>query len=599
MALTLFQRIVKRFNQTFSRFGEKSTVEIEDFELEHFLLYHGLIGSSPEGQRSFKDVRADFLSAVKNKSSLQMGITLKLMPLFWEDKLKAIAAEIKDTQKDAIIRCLMPDNSDGMLAPNQNPPFAEDWRVRANAATLIAYVGDANAVSVLTKSLNDTAVSAKSAFCHTVLALAETKTPAALSAVEEYIFADEPWFRVDCINAIARWPFTQVAEILSKALTSVNNLSDYAAVAAARHHKPATFLKDDRQAVQNGGMAMLLALCAPAHKAFQPEQLMAFDLPSCFEDAVKLAKENDSALRLRATLNLIDWIETNRLNIDVDDRSALDQKTLEDTKTNLLSDATQKRLSEKFTAHTWQKEHSNAIRDLEGACLIQLLGEFKDESQLKKLEELASHEDSLYADSAIEAIGKIGSASSAEKLIQIGRRAVNQEERATKAASAQPVVEVQPKESVTYWHVLRALGNVKTDQSFEYLLSAVQDHAPDKREKALSSLVSVGKGLKLSTEKETALRSILLEAFKDPSTLVRQTAIEAAAVFDDPSLIEDVAAMAIAKESSLWKEANKSLKSLSQQGHKEKVLAELNKRLVTTSDQTRKDRLTKLANELK
>jgi HEAT repeat protein len=326
---------------------------------------------------------------------------------------------------------------------------------------------------------------------------------------------------------------------------------------------------------------------------------MAFDLASCFEEAVKLTKENDSALRLRATLNLIDWIETNRLNIDVDERSSLDQKTLEDTKTTLLSDATKKRLSEKFAAHTWQKEHSNAIKDLEGACLIQLVGELKDESQLKKLEELASYEDSLYADSAIEAIGKIGSASSAEKLIEIGRRAVNQEVRATKAASAQPVVEVQPKESVTYWHVLRALGNVKTDQSFEYLLSAVQDHAPDKREKALSSLVSVGKALKLSTEKETALRSILLEAFKDPSTLVRQTAIEAAAVFDDPSLIEDVAAMATAKESSLWKEANRSLKSLSQQGHKEKVLAELNRRLITTSDQTRKDRLTKLANELK
>src|SRR5690348_17129006 len=140
MALTLLQRIVKRFNQTFSRFGEKSTVELEDFELEHFLLYHGLIGSSPEGQRSFKDVRADLLAAVKNKSSLQMGITLKLMPLFWEDKLKAIVAEIKDTQKDAILACLMPDNSDGMLAPNQNPPFAEDWRVRANAATLIGYL---------------------------------------------------------------------------------------------------------------------------------------------------------------------------------------------------------------------------------------------------------------------------------------------------------------------------------------------------------------------------------------------------------------------------------------------------------------------------
>lgn len=598
MALTLLQRIVKRFNQTFSHFREKSIVEIEDFELEHFLLYHGLIGSSPEGQRSFRDVRADFLAAVKSKSSLQMGITLKLMPLFWEDKLKAIAGEIKDSQKDALIHCLMPNNSDGMLAPNQNPPFCEDWRVRANAATLIAYVGDANAANVLTNSLRDTAHSAKSAFCHTVLALAETKTPAAISAIEEYVFADEPWFRVDCVNAISRWPFAQVAEILSKALTSVNNLSDYAAVAAARNHKPAVFLEDDRKVVQDGGMAMLLALCAPEHKAFAPEQILALEPAACFENAVKLTKENQSALRLRATLNLIDWIETNRLRIDVDHRSALDQKMLEETRNSLLSDENKKRLREQFAAHTWQKDHAAAIKDLEGACLIQLVGSFKDESLLNKLEELASNEDSLYADAAIEAIGKIGIPASSEKLVQIGKRLVNQQDRATKAPSAQPVVEEEPKQSLTYWHILTALGNLKSEQSFEYLMAAVHDYAPDKRQKAISSVVSVGKGLNLTTEKETLLRTILLQAFKDPSTLVRQTAIESAAVFNDPSLIEDVAAMTIAKESSLWKEAQRSLKALARQGHKEKVLAEVKRRLAATSDQTRKDRLTKLADEL-
>ncbi|HNB22130.1 MAG TPA: hypothetical protein PKZ32_06930, partial [Candidatus Melainabacteria bacterium] len=456
-----------------------------------------------------------------------------------------------------------------------------------------------NAVSVLSASLHDTANSAKSAFCHTVLALADLKTPAALKTIEEYAFSDEPWFRVDCINAISRWPFTQVAEILSNALTSVNNLSDYSAVAAARNHKPALFLKDDRKAVQDGGMAMILALCAQNHRAFAPEQIISFDLACCFDDAFRLANENESALRLQATLNLIDWIEANRLNINVEDRSSLDQKRLDDSKNSLLSEERKKRLSAKFAAHTWQKDHLGAIKDLEGACLIQLIGIFKDESQLNKLEELAATEDSLYANAAIEAIGRIGVASSCDKLVQIAKRLVSQEERATRATSAQPVMEDQPKKSLTYWHILNALGNLKSEQSFEYLLSAVQDHAPDKREKALSSLVSVGKDLNLPTEKETQLRSILLKSFKDPSTLVRQTAIQSAAVFGDPSLIEDVAAMAGAKESSLWKEANRALKTLSEKGHKEKVLAEVNKRLAATSDQTRKDRLAKLANELK
>ena len=228
-----------------------------------------------------------------------------------------------------------------------------------------------------------------------------------------------------------------------------------------------------------------------------------------------------------------------------------------------------------------------------------MVGEFKDESQVGILEELAAQEDLLYTNSAIDALGKIGVSSAAGPLIQIANRLVNQDERATKAASAQPVAEENLQESVTYWHILNALGNLKSEHSFDFLNSAVQDFAPDKRQKALASLVSVGKALTLSQEKQSAMRAHLVDAFKDPSTLVRQTAIESAAVLGDPALIEEVAAMTNARETSLWKEASRALKTLSKEGHKEKVLTELNKRLAGTSDQTRRDRILKLTNELK
>ncbi|MCC6979572.1 MAG: hypothetical protein IT343_14735 [Candidatus Melainabacteria bacterium] len=598
MALTPLQRIVKRITSVFSHFREKTAVEIEDFELEHFLLYHGLIGSSPEGQRAFRDVRADFMSAVKNKSSLQMGITLKLMPLFWEDKLKSIAAEVKDTQKDSIIACLMPDNRDGMLAPNQNPPFAEDWRVRANAATLIAYVGAPNATDVLTNSLNDTAGSARSAFCHTVLALAAIKTPAALSAIEPYMFADEPWFRVDSINAISHWPFDTVAEILADGLNSINNLSDYAAVSTARNHKPEKFLTDKRPSVQNGGMAMILALCSPDHKAFSPDQLLPFDLGNCLEHVLKLNKEKSSALRIRTALFLVDWLTANRLSMNTLDKSTPDIKTLEDAKNSLLSEESGRVIEERFAQHEWKKSPRDIVKDLEGICLIALTGEFKLQGQIAKLEELAAQESFLYADAAIEALGKIGVSTCGEKLIQIANRLVNKKARCSKALSAQPVVEESPQKSLTYWHILSALGNLKTDASFEFLLGAVSDHAPDKREKALSSLISVGKELSLAADKKAAMHEFLIEAFKDPSNLVKQTAIESAGILNDAALIEEVAAMAQAKEPSLWKEAHRTLKSMAQNGHKEQVCAAVKKRIESTGDAGRRERLTKLANEL-
>lgn len=598
MALTLFQRIVKRFNSAFSHFREKTAVELEDFELEHFLFYHGLIGSSPEGQRNFRDVRADFLAAVKNRSSVQMGITLKLMPLFWEDKLKAIAAEVKDTQKDAIAACLMPDNRDGMLAPNQNPPFAEDWRVRANAATLIAYVGAPGATAVLASSLDDTAGSAKSAFCHTVLALAEIKTPAALSAIEPYMFADEPWFRVDSINAISHWSFDTVSEILAEGLTALNNLADYAAVATARNHKPLLFLEDKRVGVQNGGMAMILALCSPQHKAFSPEQLLPFELGNCLETVLRLTRENPSALRICASLFLIDWISANRLSMNTLEKSTPDLKFLDEAKTSLVTEENKRELDAKFSKHEWKKSSKDIVKDLEGICLIDLSGEFKNEGQIAKLEELAAHENHLYADHAIEALGKIGVSTSADQLIQIASRLIDKKSRSAKAPSAQPVMEEKPQESLTYWHILNALGNLKSETSFDFLLSAVGDFAPDKREKALSSLISVGKDLSLTADKKAAMQEFLREAFKDPSNLVKQSAIESAAVLNDAALIEELAAMAQAKEASLWKEAHRALKTMAQSGHKDQVIAAVKKRIESASDSSRRERLTKLASEL-
>lgn len=599
MALSLFHRIVKRFNKTFSNFGEKSTVEIEDFELEHFLLYHSLLGSSPEGQRAFRDVREDVLAAVKNKSSVQMNIALKLKPLFWEDKLKTIVAEIKDTQKDALVSCLLPDNSDGSLAPNQNPILSDDWRVRANAASLIAYIHAPNAVEALSKSLDDTAENAKSAFCHTVLALASFKTPAALNAIDQYTFAEEPWFRVDSINALSHWPLDIAAQVLAEALTSVNNLSDYAAFAAARNHKPIAFLKDDRANVQDGGMSMILALCHPNHKAFTAEQFLPLELSSTFELAIQRSNEVHSALRLRAALYLIDWIHNNRLALNPGiDKSVPSQNELDTARESLLTDQIKQDISAKFAKHQWQNDRVSMLKDLEGVCLIELLGEFKDAAHNTKLEELASRSKAIYTNAAIDALGKIGSASAADKLIDISKKLINQETRATKAPSAQPVVEEQLAETQTYWHILQALGNLHTETSFNYLMAATQDYAPDKREKALSSLISTGRNLNLEGARRSEMLGVLTASFKDPSSLVKQTAIRSAAGLGDSALIEEIAAMALAKETSLWKEAFSSLKTLAETGHKEKVVAELQKKVSATSDQAKRERIQKLISDL-
>jgi hypothetical protein len=86
---TIFQnkfvsKVVRQFKQLAgSMSSEKPDSLVEDYVLEHFLLYHGLVGSMPENQRQFDDIRADIRKALSERSSVQLCIALKLPPLWW------------------------------------------------------------------------------------------------------------------------------------------------------------------------------------------------------------------------------------------------------------------------------------------------------------------------------------------------------------------------------------------------------------------------------------------------------------------------------------------------------------------------------------
>lgn len=606
MALTFMQRLVKGFNQTFSRFGEKTSVQLDDFELEHFLIYHGLIGSSPENQRAFRDVRADILGAVKQKSSFEMGVALKIAPLYWEEKLKTIVAEIKDTQQDALLACLVPDNEDNMLPPSQNALYSEDWRVRANAATILGYIGSSAAVERLAKSLDDTASNTKSAFYYVSNALAKFKTNHAMEVIEPFIYSDEPWFCVDAAGALSQWPFEAIAEKLSKGLTSVNKLSDYTAVSVAKHYKPTVFLNDQRPTVQNAGFAMILALVDPTHKAFQNEQIFPVRLEDCFTRAAELTKGNATALRVTALANLCDWLSQNRGNLriyatstgnDVGDIAV--ENVLHETKEYLRSEEVKQKIDQLFNTHNWQTEREAATKDLEGQCLLALVGQFGLTQHLSKVEELAVEKNGFYTESGIDALGAIGSEQSVQKLIALAKTLVNPESRATRAHSPQPVVEDQPEDTDAYWHILKALGHLKYEKSFDFLLSAVQDFAPDKRQQALSSLIKVGSAINLSSEKKAQMHSYLSNSFKDVAASVKHAAIESASLLPTPEVIEEVANMTASKETSLWKESTRVLKEMAESGHKVLVLKHLEKAASATKDQNKRERMLSFAEKLK
>ena len=162
------KNIIKQIKQLALGLKEKPEVSLEDFQLEHIMLYHALAGTSPDNQKQFQEVRADIFQALERGSSDQLCIALKLPPLMWKEKLEAIFGQIKESESAALLECLLPDG-DGLLpASGENPLRHSDWRVRANAAYVLAFLQKGKAVPSVVRALveSDSDESVQAAFCH-------------------------------------------------------------------------------------------------------------------------------------------------------------------------------------------------------------------------------------------------------------------------------------------------------------------------------------------------------------------------------------------------------------------------------------------------
>jgi HEAT repeat protein len=145
--------------------------------------------------------------------------------------------------------------------------------------------------------------------------------------------------------------------------------------------------------------------------------------------------------------------------------------------------------------------------------------------------------------------------------------------RTQDALSANPINEIEPDKARTYWFILRALGNLSSDDSLAFLLEATQDVASDKREEALSSTIKLWckSGGKLAKAGE--IKNALQKCLSDPSPQVRIRAIEGAATLDLAELIGPLVGLINAQEMSVTRAAMSTLEKLAANGHKEPLRA--------------------------
>jgi HEAT repeat protein len=557
-------------NRARSLFKEKTQVTIEDYEQEHLLIYHGLIGSSPDNQKAFRDVRADIQSAVSSHSSIQLGVALKLQPLYWEDKLLQIFGEFNDKERANALVTLLPATNN-VEWPNLSEPLGHpDWRVRANTARILAYFQAKDALPDLARSLDDTASSGKPAFAHIARALGIIGGDQARVALTKHLNSSEPWFRVDVMAALANLPLSDIKDDFLKALLTISPLSDYIAVSVSRKMSPLHLLHTEEKDVQKGACQIIIGLLEASRQTFTKDLLGEFDFadfPGSVEDI--LAKDVN-VLSLRAASEIASsWKVFSADDIEaldlVDQKENID-KVIMDFEKILASEQARSVIKMTISDENIQSLlKSNEIdekkNDLRHA--IKLAGQHHfDESSL--LLSLLKQTDAL-ATPALEedliiALGQIGDEKAARPLVDLAKALVNVSSRCSAIKSAQPVAEDEPERARLYWLILKALGNINTAESRELLINACMDFAPDKREQALLSLTALHS--KFSTADVTSIITIIEEGLHDPSPSVRIAAMAAAAEVADHRFIDRILRLCDSIEVSVSRQAFKTLKKL-------------------------------------
>lgn len=580
---TLFTRVVKQFKRLASGLKETPKVAVDDFELEHFLIYHGLIGTSPENQREFRDVRADIKQALEAESAVQLSIALKIPPLWWGEKLAAIVLELtnEDSTKQKMIDLLLPPDEDN-ADPNVVPICNSDWRVRANAASMLADLNCKQASYHLVKLLDDTTYDGKISFAHISYALGRLGTDQAKEALLPYLYNEENWLRVDAARALALWPTALISHGLADALLAKHPLQDYMSIAVARQHKVADLLKTNDPIVYQAALEMVIQIIEATSQTFNNDIGFDLGLPDCFPTISKATKAEPR--QIRASLMLANWLKKNQeqitdSNLDTEIQSILDSFANKATADAIVA----------YLNNNAKTDNDSLGQMRHAAYLAGKLGIVEATESLER----ALDNNSPIVNEAIDALSLLKDKQAVPRLIAMLKKLVNLEERTSQQLSAQPVMEENTEAALTYWILLRALGALPTKESYDVLLKACLDYAPDKRQMAFESLLSV-----IAAEPslmDDRFLHLVEEAINDPSTPVRVVAYKAVGQLELANLItKTVSILAQSKEPSIKRQAKASLLQLASKGHGQAVCRAIEQKLKTEFDPYQRQDLEKI-----
>jgi HEAT repeat protein len=564
-------RLVKRLAAALK---ERPRASVDEYETEHILLYHGLVGSHQENQPEFRDVRADIRQAIANRSPVELCIALKLPPLWWDDRLHSIFAELDGQQRQIALSLLLPDRLDGQAADAGDPLQHADWRVRANAAGLLAELGAGQAVARLVSALEQAAGGeGKPAFCHIAYALARLGTPEARRKLLAYLDNDDPWVRVDAARALALWPEDEVAADLTRAMLAHHALSDYMAVVIARQHNPCVLLANADESVRQGALEVVIGVLEAAAQTYSQDIVIETQTHRAWPSVWQTYRQRRQPRQLRAALKLALWLKEHEELWQGQPTLAELPEHLEPVLSELTGADAKKTVLEEL-AHLSGRPPEARVRASESQLRHALLlaGELKERQAVPLLLSLLNEDEPLLEET-IDALGRVGDERAAEALVKLAMTVASPEERDTGERSKYPVEEEDAQPARRYWLILRSLGAMPaTAESVSLLLKATHDLSADKREQALLSLTGA---LSASTTAGASadVRAAIEAGLHDPCVPVRVAALTAVAQFQLTSELPLVVRLTDAKEVSLRNKAFDTLSSLAGKNAREVAAA--------------------------
>jgi HEAT repeat protein len=582
--MPVFAKWIKKIT---SIFAEKTPVKTDEFELEHFMVYHGLVGTSPENQRKFKDVRADMKIAIDERNSQQVAAMLKLEPLLWEEKLKTIFGEYTD--RELLLAVLAPDINEESLTFEDVPLLHEDWQVRANAALLLAHMEATEVIDKVVRSLHDTASNARNAFPHISNALGRLGTTSSEEALLKYIIDEDPWIRVDIAAALSHLQQEKPSQELLNLLLDKHAMSDYTAVAVSKSISPVTFFQNDDELSIAAGCQIVTDLLLASSGTFSKEIAVDLGAPDCLPALVKLLDENPSCIVAATAISLAEWMEENHSYLLMNPPS---QPDLEKVLAYSKSEACAKLAKETLIRLAKAPVGENTLQLCELRSAIALTAMMGDASSVDALVNLLTPDHPLL-DDVIETLSRLKATSAAPKMIEIARGKVDLNDRWQQPKQLNPVQETNRAKAKTYWLVLKALSAMPSKESAQFLLEATEDHAPDKRAQALASLIAVAPELDEATRKSMmpAILNRLADALSDQSADVRKSALRGVATFEIVSDLGKVVELTRAREVSTQREAFDTLSELAKKGHKKDVVESVAQALKTEPNVHKRQKL--------